>query len=528
MQGVHGAQGFGPLLAAVAACCCLLPSASSGQQQQLQVVVVGIAGSNIYLDAGRDRGLAEGDTLAVRRTDAATDAGVFVVLGTTSDGAVVTFAGAPFPITRGEVLVLRLGAGAAASPANAIAATPTAGRQRASSRGRTPRLSGRIALEASGLRTNTTGLGADPIRVQRTFATPVFSVRATASDLPGGFQLHTHLRLSARLSTDDAVRPVRSTRIYRASIAKTFDELPLQFEIGRFYNTAEIYSGYWDGVKLRVGGRGFGVGALLGFEPEQANEGVDTDAPKFTAFADYTVRTRTLRYHTDLSVHRTDLRGGATPIQTFVGWSQDLGVGPLQVGQRLQLDRDAATGQWELADLRVHASVAVARGVYVRGGYSDRRPSSPWRAEHLGPYRRQQVTAGLTLAGPVGSFSVTTAGNRIESESISWSYGSSFSLARLPVVQVGLSGSARYWRRPELRGVLLTAGIHRAVGRGQWRASYQYYLTDATSYSLTTHAGELSLLLPVAGRVFGSVRIRSQFGKNLTSNSAFTSLWMAF
>lgn len=516
------------LLRAVLVACCFLPSPSTAQDQQLQVIVVGIAGSNIYLDAGRDRGLVEGDTVVVRRADLTTDAGLFVVIGSSSDGAVVTFAGEPFPITRGEVLVLQLGVDPARATDAIAAAPPGAAQRRGARQGRTPRLSGRITLEASGLRSTTLGLGADPIEVERTFATPVFRLRATASDLPGGFRFNTHIRLSARLSTDDAIQPVQSARIYRASIAKAFDRLPLQFEVGRFYNTAEHYSGYWDGAMVRVGRGGFGVGALFGVEPERANERIDTNAPKFTAFADYTVRKPTFQYHTDLSIHRADVRDGDLPIKTFVGWSQDLGVGPLRVSQRLQVDRDPETNQWALADLRLHASVAVARGVYLRGGYSDRRPSSPWRSEHIGPYRREQATAGLTLTGPIGSFSVNTAGNRIEGEDISWSYGSSFSLARLPVVKVGLAGSGRYWRRPGLTGVFLTAGVHRALNRMQWRASYQYNRTEATSYALTTHAGEFSLLLPLAGRLYSSIRVRSQFGDNLTSNSVFTSLWMSF
>ncbi|NNF58113.1 MAG: hypothetical protein HKN04_07705, partial [Rhodothermaceae bacterium] len=71
---------------------------------RIEARVTFIAGQNLYLEAGRDAGLAANDTLRAFRADQLL--GMLAVISTTDERAVVTFVGDLFPVTLGDVLTL--------------------------------------------------------------------------------------------------------------------------------------------------------------------------------------------------------------------------------------------------------------------------------------------------------------------------------------------------------------------------------------------------------------------------------------
>jgi hypothetical protein len=95
----------------LAACCSLPPPVAFAQQGRLSVVVEYVAGANLYLDAGGDDGIHAADTLQVYGGPSGSHLGDFVVISSSSDRAVVTFADRPFPVTRGDALIVALDSG---------------------------------------------------------------------------------------------------------------------------------------------------------------------------------------------------------------------------------------------------------------------------------------------------------------------------------------------------------------------------------------------------------------------------------
>jgi hypothetical protein len=95
----------------LAAGCTLPPAVAFAQQARLSVVVEYVAGANLYLDAGADDGIHAADTLQVYGGPSGSHLGDFVVISSSSDRAVVTFADRPFPVTRGDALIVALDSG---------------------------------------------------------------------------------------------------------------------------------------------------------------------------------------------------------------------------------------------------------------------------------------------------------------------------------------------------------------------------------------------------------------------------------
>ena len=97
------------------------------QQTVIEAQVEQIAGSDIYLNAGTDRGVGPGAVLVVLGADGEDEAGRLRVIESTSSRSVTTFVGTPFPITRGATLRLRLEAVEEGAEAAAVAAGAAAG-----------------------------------------------------------------------------------------------------------------------------------------------------------------------------------------------------------------------------------------------------------------------------------------------------------------------------------------------------------------------------------------------------------------
>src|SRR6185503_10047724 len=101
----------------------LIPVTLGAQTRAPQrVVVVQIAGSNLYLNAGNDSGVVTGDTLSVGRPGSELN-GSFLVITATATRSVVSFAGPAFAVTRGDTLLLTRGFHPAPAPNAAVAGT---------------------------------------------------------------------------------------------------------------------------------------------------------------------------------------------------------------------------------------------------------------------------------------------------------------------------------------------------------------------------------------------------------------------
>lgn len=517
----------------------LLAVPARAQEASLDVVVTYIAGTDLYLDAGADEGVADGDTLAVYRDGAYL--GDVRVVSSTASRAVVTFAGDPFPVTRGTVLRVTFAppptdiATPSDEPTGAPEAEPAAERpsllgetdRREAKRPeapRKPRLDGRLLLQMNSLRsvTSWSSSAADAVRL---FLTPTLALRAAASHLPGDVRVDANLRASYRYDDAGAIGRARAVRVYSLSVRKAFDFV--QIRGGRFYNTHERFSGYWDGLLARVGGRSAGFGLAAGFQPEFWNEQPFTTLPKVSAFADYAYRSDVLRYDADVSFHQVRPRDDR-PVHTFAGLDHGVRWRGARLDQTLQVDRDPATGSWVVSRLLLRGTVPLLDGVQAHARYSLRQPYSLWRTDRVFADRRDELGGGLYLC--LGPATVTTdvRASRWAGGRDSYSGSASLRLPQTRLLDLGFAASASYWTSDDRRALHLAPGLSRSFGAVRTRLAYRYYRTVSPFRTLTTHAADLSVSVPLGDRLRASMHARSRYGGQLSSYSLFTTLWTTF
>ena len=214
------------------------PVSARGQEALVPARIVEIAGANLYLDAGTDAGVRAGDTLVARRAAGDTPLGTLVVIAATGTRAVVTFAGRPFAVTRGDALLLAVpSAGVPAAPAEAP--TPLARAQRVPI-GRV-RISGSAGLDVLSARTTTFGLGADPVRVVRDFTVPSLRLQTSVRNLPGGGRLNLSLRASQQSGPATLFDRSTIVRVYHANFDQQW--AVARVLLGRFLAPFEPFSG---------------------------------------------------------------------------------------------------------------------------------------------------------------------------------------------------------------------------------------------------------------------------------------------
>ena len=502
----------------------LLAAGAQAQEQGLRAVIEQIAGSDVYLSVGSEAGLAASDTVQVYRDGDGEYLGALRVVAVSATRSVVTFLDRPFPLTRGVVVQLRFTAAPAPVAAPVAEATAPASPPAARSG---PRVRGRFSLDFNGMQSITRWVSNVEERVERRFATPSMSLRLVATQLPGGFTFETTGRATYRYSDPEIVQPDLSVRVYQLSVAKEFDNAPIQFRLGRFYNPYELYSGYWDGALLRVGGRGLGVGVVAGFQPDRANEGPSTDLPKYTAFADYSLGRGAVRYSGDLSFHQVKPKGDLL-VHTFAGWSQALRVGGVRLTSDLQVDRDPELSEWKITRARVTGAVPLARGFTLNGRYAHDRPYYLFRTMDLLPFARDQVGGGFDYFGGNASFRVDVTANRFDGGDWSMAYGGSVGLQRTGILGLGLNAGGTYWALNNTTALQAFGDLTRRFGRVDVRGSYQFYRTAWDPRTVVTHTGALSFVVPLGARVYTMLQARTQQGANLVSNSIQFSLWTSF
>lgn len=533
-----GARRILPLGLVLALALVTSPVEGHGQEPPTATVRVRqVAGSTVYLDLGARHGLATGDTVEVSVEPGGPIVGHLIVTAATEVRSVLSGAGEGLPVVRGQVLVLHLVREPLEPPPpvdgpNTPSERPEAAESGSQARRQTGALSatrrsayGHVALDLQGSRTVTSFGGSDAEHVTRSFATPAFRLDLTAPQAVGGFTFRLSGRLAYRYSSTSAIDPPGSARVYAASIERTFSRVPLRFRLGRFHSPVESYSGFWDGLFLRVGGRAAGVGVLVGFEPDRWNEAPSTNRPKLSAFVDLDHRGHGWRWHADLSGHAVRPRDGF-PDHTFMGLSQRISAGPFALTQDGQVDRDQ-DGTWRLGRLRVQASLALTRRLQVDGGFLRREEFRFWRTEDLFAPRTDRLTAGFAFRWSGGGLraSVSTQAGAVETRS--WGFGGSLDTGVLPGLGIGGSAAAATWSGPYGRTLTVSPGLAAAIEEATLRLAYRFYRADFLDRITTTHAAEGSLDVPLGPALRATVRGRMRWG-NLRADALQITLRRSF
>ncbi|HET7043054.1 MAG TPA: hypothetical protein VFI13_13635 [Gemmatimonadales bacterium] len=494
-------------------------------QDTVRAVVQYLAGANVYLDVGTDRGLRPGDTLAVRRVPSGEAAGPLVVVSGTPGRSVAAFAGAPYSLTRGDTLALSIthvadrGTPLAAAPAPLV--PPTAAlpaRRRVTT-------DGSVSLDFDLLQTTTTGLGASPEQQTRNFTTPSLGFRYRAQGLGGGWEFRTGLRATQRSSTGGVVDPATLVQVYELALLRRGRRGEIQ--LGRFYDPYESYSGYWDGVMLHRGTSAGGVGVLAGFTPDRGNAGFQSSEPKLGGVAHFRSRGTGVRYRSEVALDLLFPRDTAGT-HAIAGWGQAVEAGGLLLSSSLQADRMPLMRRWGVTRLYTRLSTRLGTAGTLYTGYTLNRLDLGDTTTGVIPYRRDQVNAGLTFWSGGKGFSADVSTSRQHALPTQWAWSANATARGRGAAALGGGLVAMYWTGGPSHGLLVSPSVLRRFGAVDGQFDYQYYRSASGTTTSVSHAFELGARLPLSAHTQFSIRLRERIGDLLKSSGVSAGLWYGF
>jgi hypothetical protein len=385
-------------------------------------------------------------------------------------------------------------------------------------------VSGRLSLDVDARQTRTSWEGELFGSTQRRFVTPTTALSLTVRDLPGGFRVETSVRASYRYADLTPVSPTTSVRVYSLAAVKRFDSFPLEMRLGRFYNPYEAYSAYWDGAMMRLGGRRVGIGGLIGYEPDRANEGLSRDVLKVTGFADLAFRGRAWRYDTDVSFHTLRPSQDSLVERRFAGWSQRITLGRLSLSQRLRLDEDRDAGSWTMSQLRVRGSLRVVGPLRLEAAFNRILPGVTAGLPPGLASEREEIVGGFSAYGSSGSLALDVASTTWTGEGRGLAVSATASRRFGGVL---LTAAGRHWSRDDMTTLSAAPGVSFTAGPLDTRLGYQYYRTDGFA-QIRTHAADASIGTRIGQDLSITLRAQQQWGSNLRGTALSLRLWRSF
>jgi hypothetical protein len=229
-----------------------------------------VAGTAIYVTAGRDDGLAEGQELGLIRAD--TIAATLAVRYLSSHQASCEVVRGATDISVGET-VRYTPRGASPTTPVAAAATPRRPR-RLSGAG----LHGRVGARYLVSRDDATGTG---------FSQPSLDLRLDGAELGGTpLGLVADLRTRRTTTTQGSGSSVDGhTRVYQAALRWSAPGTPFRASVGRQYLTQVTSVSLFDGALVELAGQRFTFGAFGGVEPEPVNLGFSSETQDAGGYA---------------------------------------------------------------------------------------------------------------------------------------------------------------------------------------------------------------------------------------------------
>jgi len=492
---------------------------------------VGVDG--LYLGVGSEQGAAVGDTLTFFADSLDTQALAHVRLTSVtrrrSVGELVTARAAP---AAGRTFFVELPVPAPSAGPTVEDPAPGRGSREPSPAARpreVARLTGRLSVDVDARETRTSWSGDLFGETVRRFVTPTTRLSIAANGLPGGFSLRANLRGSYRYDDLGRGPAPLSVRAYELAAVSAFEKLPVQLILGRFANPYETYSGYWDGILVRVGREsGLGLGTVAGYEPHLQDEGFSQALPKLTAFVDYSARGGDWRYDADVSVHFA--RPGTAFALRHTGWTQRLSVAGLDVVQRIRMVHDG--GRWHVGEARLRGSLDVGGRLRVLGSYGRAAYMTQLDAASRGgvsaapsEVTREEATLGVALDGRRVAVTAEVGGARRGAEAPGLSVAGTTHIT-WGAHRVGLA--ARRWSRSGVEVLSLTPALDVRLGGLQVRTAYRFYTTRTTTSSLSTNAMSADVGFVLARELHLTLGAERQWGENLAGSRVHAGVWRAF
>lgn len=240
-----------------------------------------VTGSSIYVDAGRDAGLVEGDRLEVVR-DGRTVA-ILVVVYLSSQRVSCALAEGSAEVQVGDIVLLparltELAPESAPATASAATVAPVPTAERSARRAQRP-LRGRVGLRYLWV-SDRSGSGSG-------FSQPALDLRLDGTDLAGGrFDLAVDVRsrMTYRTRVDGLSESESRTRAYRLAAAWHDPASRMRLSIGRQFSPSLASVSIFDGVLLELDRERWHAGVFGGTQPDPVDYGLSDQIREYGGF----------------------------------------------------------------------------------------------------------------------------------------------------------------------------------------------------------------------------------------------------
>jgi len=428
------------------------PAAAQEPARERRTVVTYLAGPTIYVRAGREDGLVEGQELSLVRADSVI-ATLAVQFLSSRQAACVMVRGTA-EVAVGDTVRYT------ARPDSLIArAGPTPRRPR-SHRG--PGLHGRVG--ARYLVAEEAGPGGG-------LRQPSLDLRLDGSELGGtpfGLAFDLRTRRTASTTGDGSSRVDGSTRVYRAALSYGRTGQPLGVTVGRQYLSAVTAVSLFDGGLVELRSRRLAAGVFLGTEPTPTL-GVSADVLDAGAYLQWSSGAgRPASWSLTAGGVGSYAEGASNREFGFLQARFASRSVSLQAMQEIDYYRpwkvDQGEAPWSLTSSYVSGSVRPARWLTIHGAWDTRRRVRLYRdatdpALAFDDAYRQGVWGGVAVRGRrlwLGGEARRSSGGSA-GEATAWT--ASAGVDRLTPLQLGLSGRGTWYRTPAVTGRLFTGRI---------------------------------------------------------------------
>ena len=519
----------------------LFVDVASAQQAELNLQVVQLAGQNIYLGGGRSAGLAAGDTLWVYQENGEQPMGRLVVISVSSQYAITRFVGNPFSVTRGQTLRLRHAGEETPSPQareqeqkSAEVKRPSIFDQRGAPPGRRsevepgPELHGSFSLGFYGMHSTTQFNRYISKKVNRMYLNPNAGLRLRTRNFPYHLEANVSARWTYRYADPTAINPEHVIRIYRLEVEKQFGKQPVFLKAGRFYNRYDSFSGFWDGLQLRLGDNNRGVGAIMGYEPDRADEGFSADLPKYTIFGYYELRAGKLWSETEAAWNRIN-PSVSWPDHRFAGLHQRFRLGSGRLDTEIQLDDLPGTKQnWQATELQLRMRLPLTRQWSINGSWRRRRPYRIWRGASAVGYERTTLDAGVAYRTQTGTLGAGLTRSSSDISQDAWAYHGYARVNKIGIWQLSAHSSVYYWTMDQSNSISASLGVDRSFGHSTIQLGYRFYHSELNNDAQSVHGLNGSWFYTIRQSWRLNIQLNGDYGTYLQRQSLSLGLFKSF
>ncbi len=424
-----------------------------------------LAGTSVYVGAGRADGLEEGQELYVIRRDAV--AATLRVIFLSSRQASCQVVSGATDILVGETVRYTPKVPTVAGP---VPTTTTAARRRGPRRLSGPGIHGRVGARYFVAREDSTNSG---------FSQPTADLRVDGTRLGGspvGIGIDLRTRRTSTTRADGSSVVDGHTRVYQAALHWNAPGARFHSVIGRQYLTAVTSVSLFDGALMELNGSRISFGAFGGLEPEAADLGFSREIQDYGGYVQLHSRPGEQNIWGLTTGAVGSYTGGASN-REFAFAQLSISTRPLSVYGLQEVDyyRPWKVQQGEDAfswtSTYVSASLRPYRWLAFNGSYDNRRNVRLYRdaidpAIAFDDAYRQGVAGGVSLigrrvrvGGEVRRSNGANAGDAL-------SYSATFGLDRVTPLLLSMTARGTWYDNPTLQGQLYTLRI----GGDPWQA----------------------------------------------------------